>query len=66
MDLTEKQFSRLSKKSLTYLEKLQHQYSQEFGDFISKAELMSLIVRYSREQNKNNELINEEVVQKAK
>ncbi|MDT8861637.1 hypothetical protein N0O92_15570 [Alkalihalobacillus sp. MEB130] len=54
MDLSEKQFSRLNKKSIGYLEKLQHKYSQEFGDFISKAELMSLIVRYARERDDNS------------
>ncbi|WP_332628910.1 hypothetical protein [Halalkalibacter flavus] len=53
MDLSEKQFSRLSKKSLKHLEKLQHKYSEEFGDFISKAELMSIIVRYQRERTKH-------------
>ncbi|WP_227939449.1 hypothetical protein [Alkalihalobacillus deserti] len=50
MDLTEKQFSRLSRKSIGTLEKLQQQYTQEFGEFISKEELMALIVRYSRER----------------
>ncbi|MFC0562414.1 hypothetical protein [Halalkalibacter alkalisediminis] len=55
MDLTEKQFSRLSRKSLYTLEKLQQQYTQEFGEFITKEELMALIVRYSREKMTNNE-----------
>ncbi|WP_332694955.1 hypothetical protein [Halalkalibacter lacteus] len=53
MDFTDKQFSRLSKRSLQYLEKLQQKYTEEFGDFITKAELMSIIVRYSREQLNN-------------
>ncbi|ARK30632.1 hypothetical protein [Halalkalibacter krulwichiae] len=53
MDLTEKKFSRLSKNALNKLEKLQHQYTQEFGDFISKEELMAIIVRYSQERNNN-------------
>jgi hypothetical protein len=53
MDLTDKHFSRLSKKSFQTLEKLQQQYTQEFGDFISKEELMSIIVRYSQERTIN-------------
>ncbi|GAE34346.1 hypothetical protein [Halalkalibacter akibai] len=50
MDLTEKHFERLSKKSYHTLEKLQQQYKQEFGDSISKEELLSLVIRYSKEK----------------
>jgi hypothetical protein len=53
MDFTDKQISRLSKRSLHHLEKLQRKYTEEFGDFISKAELMSIIVHYSKVQEIN-------------
>ncbi|MFC0470093.1 hypothetical protein ACFFHM_06045 [Halalkalibacter kiskunsagensis] len=55
MDFTDKQFSRLSKRSLHHLEKLQQKYTEEFGDFISKAELMSIIVHYTKNQVNNND-----------